>query len=231
MRILHLAKYLVIFACLFMSYDLNSGAITSGEQTVNAIKLPAPLLKGNLSVEEALFRRRSVREYRDEPLTVGEVGQLLWSAQGITAGWGGRTAPSAGATYPLEVYLVAGKVEGLKPGLYLYLPSSHNLVRTIEGDLRKNLALAAFGQKMIEAAPATIVIVGAFHRTTVRYGDRGFRYVYMEAGHAGENIYLQAEASGLATVGIGAFNDKVVKEILKLKEDPIYLMPVGKKIR
>lgn len=191
------------------------------------IKLPSPELKGNVSVEETLAKRRSRREYKDEPLTLKEAGQLLWSAQGITAKWGGRTAPSAGATYPLEIYLVAGKVKTLAPGLYHYLPSSHTLVKVIEGDLRKQLAQAALGQKMIIKAPITIVITALFPRTTARYGERGVRYVHIEVGHAGENIYLQAESMGLATVAVGAFKDKGVKEILKLKEEPLYLMPVG----
>lgn len=195
------------------------------------IKLPAPELKGSISVEEALVGRRSVREYKDGPLALKEVGQLLWSAQGITAGWGGRTTPSAGATYPLEIYLVVGRVVDLKPGLYHYLPASHSLVKVVEGDLQRDLALASLGQEMIEKAPVTIVIAGLFRRTTARYGERGVRYVHMEAGHAGENIYLQAETMGLATVAVGAFSDSEVKETLKLKEEPLYLMPVGRKVR
>ena len=196
------------------------------------IKLPQPELKGNISVEEALAKRRSRREYKDESLTLKEVGQLLWSAQGITAEWGGRTAPSAGATYPLEIYLVVGKVKNLKSGLYHYLTPSHSLVKVIDGDLRRQLAQAALGQEMIEKAPITIVITAVFPRTTARYGERGVRYVQIEVGHSGENIYLQAESLGLATVAVGAFQDKEIKELLKLaREEPLYLMPVGKRIR
>ncbi len=195
------------------------------------IKLSAPELKGSISVEETLAKRRSRRKYKDEPLTLKEVAQLLWSAQGITTEWGGRTAPSAGATYPLEIYLVVGKVQALPPGLYHYLPSSHTLVKVIEGDLRRQLALAALGQEMVEKAPITIVFTAIFQRTTARYGERGIRYVHIEVGHSGENIYLQAEALGLATVAVGAFRDKEVKEVLKLKEEPLYLMPVGRRFR
>ena len=203
-----------------------------GEPMNKEIKLPVPELKGRISVEETLSKRRSRREYKDEHLSLKEVGQLLWSAQGITVRWGGRTAPSAGATYPLEIYLVVGRAETLTPGLYHYLASSHSLVKVIEGDLRRRLAQAALGQKVIEKAPITIVITAVFQRTTARYGERGVRYVQIEVGHAGENIYLQAESLGLATVAIGAFQDKEIKEVLKLaREEPLYLMPVGKRIR
>lgn len=232
MKLFYLTAGLVIVPFFFILLGYQKGEKgVKGASMDKEIKLPAPELKSNVSVEEALARRRSIREYKDEPLTLKEIGQLLWSAQGITAGWGGRTAPSAGATYPLEVYLVVGRVESLKPGLYHYLPSSHGLVKMIDGDLRRQLALAALGQDMIEMAPVTIVIAALFRRTTARYGERGIRYVHIEVGHAGENIYLQAEALGLATVAVGAFSDRGVKEVLKLEEEPLYLMPVGKKIR
>ena len=196
--------------------------------SMEEVKLPATQVKGKVSLEEALAKRRSRRGYKDEPLSLKEVAQLLWAAQGVTADWGGKTAPSAGATYPLEVYLVAGKVEGLKPGLHHYLPKSHSLVKIMEGDFRKELADAALSQRMILKAPITLVVAAVFRRTTARYGERGTRYVHMEVGHVGENIYLQAEALGLATVAVGAFRDEAVKEVLKLEEEPLYLMPVGK---
>jgi len=195
------------------------------------IMLPAPKTKGVVSVEEALYKRRSIREYKDEPLTIREVSQLLWAAQGITAEWGGRTAPSAGATYPLEIYLLAGKVEGLNSGLYHYIPGSHSLRKVLAGDLRKELSRAALGQRCIKEAPITLVIAAIYKRTTGRYGERGIKYVHLETGHVGENIYLQAEALGLGTAGIGAFYDEEVKRILKLKKEEtvLYLMPVGKR--
>jgi SagB-type dehydrogenase family enzyme len=180
-------------------------------------------------VEEALLKRRSIRSYKNESLSLEEVSQLLWSAQGETTSWGERTAPSAGATYPLEIYLVAGDVEGLDSGLYHYNPSNHSLILVKEGDLRRELAHAALDQYMIARAPITIVICAEFKRTTGRYGERGIRYVLMEVGHVGQNIHLQAEALNLGTVVIGAFYDEDVKEILGVKEEPLYLMPVGKK--
>jgi len=199
-------------------------------QTIEkTIKLPEPALKGKKTFEEVLLKRRSIRLYKDDALLLTQISQLMFAAQGITAPWGGRTSPSAGATYPVEIYLVAGNVEGLKPGLYHYIVSSHSLVQKASGDIRKMLSLAALKQKSIEKAPATIVIAAEFSRTTGRYGERGIRYVYMEAGHVSQNIYLQAESIGLGTVAIGAFDDKLVKDIMKINQDVLYLMPVGKK--
>lgn len=158
-----------------------------------------------------------------------ELGQLLWAAQGITSDWGGRSAPSAGATYPLEIYVVAGNVENLQTGLYQYLPQGHSLKLISNVDLRNQLTAAAFGQHMIKNAPATIVIAADFARTTRRYGNRGIMYVHIEVGHSGQNIYLQAEALDLGTVAIGAFDEKQVKNLLGIKENPLYIMPVGRK--
>ncbi len=191
--------------------------------------MPPPEKKGKFSLEETIAKRRSIRHYSNEKLSIKEIGQLLWSAQGITADWGGRSSPSAGATYPLEIYIVAGNVEGLKPGLYQYIPQSHSLKLISDVDLRNQLTAAAYGQQMIKNAPATIVIAADFSRTTRRYGDRGIMYVHIEVGHAGQNIYLQAEALELGTVAIGAFNEKQVKILLGIKESPLYIMPVGKK--
>lgn len=154
------------------------------------IKLPLPQSKGNISVEEALTKRRSVREYKAVPLTLKEISQLLWASQGITSNWGGRVAPSAGALYPLEIYLVVGKVEGLEPGVYHYRPASHSLIKVAEGDKRLALSNAGLGQSCIKNAPINLVICAQYERTTQKYGERGRRYVYMEVGHAGQNIYL-----------------------------------------
>ena len=196
---------------------------------MSEIKLPSPAVKGKLSVEESLLKRRSVRDYKRELLTIQEIGQLLWACNGKTAEWGGRTAPSAGATYPLEIYLVSGEIKGLKAGLYRYDVDTHVLKIVTNGDFRENLARAAHNQRMILEAPVTIVIAGIFERTTTRYGERGKRYVFMETGHCGQNIHLQAESLGLATVMVGAFDDKKVQETLGIKEDVFYLCPVGRK--
>lgn len=197
------------------------------------ITLPAPKTTGKISVEEALFSRRSVRTYTKEPITPDDLSRLLWAAQGVTAGAGGRdelrTAPSAGALYPLEVYVVAGNVDGVPDGVYHYLPREHALQKVCDGDLRRNLSGCALNQSQITDAAVDIVFTAAFERTTVKYGDRGVRYVYMEAGHAAQNMYLQAEALDLGVCAIGAFYDADVAELLALPEDevPIYILSIG----
>ncbi|MCD6407972.1 SagB/ThcOx family dehydrogenase [bacterium] len=193
------------------------------------IKLPSPSYKSNFSVEEALKKRRSTRRYRKSPLTLKELSQILWAVDGKTVEWGGRTAPSAGATYPLEIYVVVGNVIGVKPGLYHYDVNGHSLSLVKEGDFRAELSKSAFNQPWIKNAPVVIVISGIFERTTRRYGERGKRYVYMEVGHCGQNLHLQCEALGLGTVMVGAFDDEKVKKILGIKEEVFYLCPVGRK--
>ena len=193
------------------------------------IALPAPELNGSTSIEQALLERRSVREYRNEPLSLPEIGQLLWAAQGITSPSGKRTAPSAGALYPLELYLVAGDVEDLRAGVYKYIPHDHVLKEITPGDKRIELTNAALKQESIQKAPAVIVLSAVYERTRVKYGDRGDRYVHMEIGFAAQNIYLQAEALELGTVFIGAFYDESVKKILGMQDDegPLGIMPLG----
>ena len=183
-----------------------------------------------MSVEEALSRRRSVREYSGGALQVGEVSQLLWAAQGVTSASGGRTAPSAGGLHPLEVLLVVGEVGGLAPGVYRYLPAEHALARSVDGDVRVQLADAALGQDPVRTAVASIVIAGVYSRTTGKYGDRGVRFVDMEAGHAAQNVCLQAAASGLGTVTIGALTEDRARAVLGLSahETPLYVLPVGR---
>lgn len=207
------------------------GAPTPFAQVSGApIQLPPPQTEGGVSVEEALRQRRSVRSYSDAPLTLAEAGQLLWAAQGITGAQGFRTAPSAGALYPLEVYLLAEHVQGLGPGAYRYRPESHDLLPIADGRKGSQLQAAALGQAAVGDAPAVLVLTAVYARTMGKYGERGIRYVHMEAGHAAQNIYLQAEALGLGTVTIGAFHDDQVKDVLGLpdNEEPLYLMPVGK---
>ncbi len=193
------------------------------------VKLPEPRYQSETSVEEALLKRRSIRSYKKDKLTLSEVSQLLWSAQGITAKWGGRTSPSAGATYPLEIYIVVGDVSGLESGVYHYLSEEHAIEKILNKDVRKELTGAAWGQDYILFAPLNIVIAADYKRTTGRYGERGIRYVHNEVGHCGQNIHLQCEALGLGTVVIGAFSDERVKKILNIKEEPQYIMPVGRR--
>lgn len=194
------------------------------------VELPGPEHTGDVSVETALERRRSRRDFADEPLSLDELGQLLWSAQGVTDRRRGlRAAPSAGALHPLELYVTAGDVSGLTTGVYRYRPGDHELVRTAGGDRRGELARAALNQRWVRSAPAVVVIAAIYERTAQRYGDRAQRYVHMEVGAASENIYLQAEARDLSTVLVGAFRDGRVREVLDLPDDraPLGLMPVG----
>ncbi len=201
-------------------------------KNVTVIPLPEPRLKGDVSLEEAIFRRRSIREYTSQPLTLSELGQILWAAQGITEPrLKFRAAPSAGATYPLELYVVVkeGGVEGLRAGIYHYDPYTHSIQLYREGDYSYELYKAALEQRWVLEAPVNIVIMAVFERTTKRYGERGVRYVYLEAGHVGQNIYLQATALGLGTVAIGAFYDDWVQRIIGApsEQKPIYIFPVG----
>lgn len=190
------------------------------------IKLPKANRKGATSIEEALNGRRSVRSYSGKPLKIEQVSQLLWAASGTNLYR--RTAPSAGATYPLEIYLAVGEVEGLGTGVYHYSSSGHSLEIIGGQDVRNRLSRAALSQEMIGQAPIDIVIAAEYGRTAGHYGQRGIRYVHMEAGHAGQNVSLQAVALGLGTVMIGAFEDREVKEILGIREEPLYIIPVGK---
>ena len=198
----------------------------------DVIKLPEPVIKGYMSVEEALYRRRSIREYLNIPLTLAEVSQLLWASQGITDRTYNkyRTAPSAGALYPLTVYLTAGRVEGLREGLYRYNPHRHEIIAMSYGDKRKEIYKYALFQDSIVQASAVLIFTADYSITMRKYGERGIRYVLMEIGHASQNVYLQATALGLGTVAIGAFYDEEIKEALGIpnNEDVLYLMPIGK---
>ena len=182
------------------------------------------------SLEELLRQRRSVRDYTEEPLTQDEVLKLLWAAQGKTRPWGGRTAPSAGALYPLEIYLVAGNVENLAPGVYKYEPAEGKLTHIKDGDVRASLAVASLGQDCVKTGAIDIVIAAVYARTTGKYGSRGERYVHIEVGHAAQNICLQATALGLGLVTVGAFQDELVKVTVGMaaNETPLYVIPVGR---
>ncbi|MBP2145269.1 SagB-type dehydrogenase family enzyme [Methanofollis sp. W23] len=195
------------------------------------IQLPAPKERGGRAIEEVLATRRSVRDYAETPPGLDDLSQLLWAAQGVTDELREfRTAPSAGALYPLEVYVAVGEVTDLPAGVYRYLPAEHRIESVVEGDVRRDLSGAALNQSAVEDAAAVIAIAGVYERTTGKYGERGVRYVYMEAGHAAQNIYLQATSLGLGTVSIGAFDDDEVKRVLGMNEDerPLYLMPIGR---
>ncbi len=206
-------------------------AAAAADDAAQTIKLPQPVTDGKASLEQSLHERRSVRQYKNLSLSLADLSQLLWAGQGITASGGRRTAPSAGALYPLDVFVVAGDVTGLPAGIYLYQPHDHALQRIVAGDARADLCRSALGQSSIRTAPAVIVLCAVYERTTVKYGERGIRYVHMEAGHAAQNIALQAAALDLGTVVVGAFHDEQVGSVLHLprEEHPLSLIPVGKK--
>jgi SagB-type dehydrogenase family enzyme len=193
------------------------------------IMLPDPRYDGRVSVEEALLKRRSIRDYTAQSLTLKELAQLLWAAQGTRDPGVLRTAPSAGATYPLKVYAVVGDGAAIAGGIYSYNPQTHRLLKVVDGDKRSALAAAAIDQQFITRVPVNLVITAVYERTTDHYGQRGIRYVDMEAGHVAQNVYLQAVALGLGVVVVGAFDDSGVADILKLPENekPLYIIPVG----
>jgi SagB-type dehydrogenase family enzyme len=187
------------------------------------VKLPAPRRRGQVSIEETLEKRRSRRRFASKELDWEQVSQLLWSVQGIVDDRGLRAVPSAGVTYPLEVYLVTGK------GVYHYRPVGHELDLTVEEDVRGQLRRACLDQEWVEEAPVSIVVAGVYERTGKVYGQRASRYVHMEAGHAAQNVHLQAVALGLGSVPVGAFRDEQVHKVLSLPDDhqPLYVIPVG----
>lgn len=210
-------------------------AVATGE----TVRLPRPrTAEGDQRVGTAIADRRSRREYSDDPLTAAELGQLLWAAQGVTgrnfAREDFRAAPSAGATYPLEVFVVVGEegVEGVEPGVYHYEVGAHELTVVERGDFQSELAAIAINQGFVAEAALDVVVTGVDERTTGRYGRRGrVRYVPMEAGHVGQNLYLQAESLGLATVAVGAFRDAQLRALLDVgdAQRPLYVFPVGRR--
>jgi len=230
-RIRYIGVFLVLLSLIGCSFPSAAGSPPDKPISGSITELPIPLQDSDTSIEEALLGRRSVRTYSGEPLTLEDISQLLWAAQGITSPSGYRTAPSAGGLYPLELYLLVGDVDGLSQGVYQYIPQEHALSKTVEGDKRDELQGAALDQSPVGDGFAVIVITAIYERTTGKYGQRGDRYVHMEVGSAAQNIYLQAGSLGLGTVFIGAFDDDVVKEILALEasEQPLGLMPVGKR--
>ncbi len=215
-------KWLTFVVVLSLAACTGGGDMdtTAPRETV---RLPEPISSGEMSLEETLATRRSVRQYTSQPLTDVEISQLLWAAQGITREGRGRTAPSAGGLYPLEIYLVTAR------GVSHYRPESHDLEVMSSEDVRVPLFRVALSQEAVRDAPAVFVVTAVFQRTAVKYGDRAVRYVHLEAGHAAQDLLLEAVALGLGGVPIGAFDDGGVQGVLGLPQDhePLYIIPVG----
>ena len=216
----------------------NNSVLTKTEDTPLTYILPSPQTDGNISVEKAMANRRSQRRFQDREISAEQLSQILWAAYGVTEPkpnypflrGGLRTAPSAGALYPFEIYVAVGKVKDIEAGVYKYVSQDHKIIRTIDKDMRDELCMAALEQNMVREAPVTVIYSAIFSRMTNKYGERGReRYVCMDLGHSAQNIYLQAEALHLGTCSIGAFIDSKISQTLQLpeNEEPLYLMPVG----
>lgn len=187
-------------------------------------RLPAPRLSGPLTLEAAIAQRRTLREFAPEPLSPAHLGQLCWAGQGVTEPQRGlRSVPSAGALYPVELFVATAE------GVSRYLPREHALRTHRSGDHRPGLRRAALDQDSIAAAPACFIITAVVQRSAAKYGDRAERYCFLEAGHVAQNLLLQAAALQLAGVPIGAFDDRKVAELLELPPDHqvLYLLPIG----
>lgn len=246
MRLLSVPIFLAGVALVLSGFAQEKIPEKTGQGSESEIiQLPNPRYESETSVEKALNMRRSIRTYAEEPLSISDISQILWAAQGITKKteklptkwntkyeWQGgyRTAPSAGALYPIELYLIVGNAKGLSKGVYKYIPKNHSLKKVFDGDKRTEIYDAALQQSSIKEGAALIVMAGVYERTSFKYGERAERYVHIEVGHIGENIYLQGITLGIGTVMMGAFKDEELKKVLDLPEDeyPLAIMPLGK---
>lgn len=226
-------KYLVF--CLIALIVLMS--FKEAVFAANDIKLPKPAFTGKMSVEAAMLKKKSVRHFSKDPLTLEQVSQLLWAANGALpvdaiSGATVKTLPSAGGIYPLEIFLLTGNdtIKGLPAGIFQYYAISNSLVQTSQGDGRLALAQAALSQLWIASAPAVIVIAASFNKMTAKYGNEGIKYVFMESGSSNQNLYLQAEALGLRMGTVGAFEAGSVSSAIKISAGvtPLLIVPVGK---
>ncbi len=219
-----------------------SACLLAQNLEIQSILLPNPNVSGDVSIEEVLNARRSVRQYADSSMSINEISQLLWAAYGVTKSYesptslrgGLKTSPSAGALYPLELYLVAWNIDQLENGIYKYFSEDHSLKLVMSGDKRDELSTAAWDQSWLRDAAGAIVYSAVFSRTTDKYGERGKdRYVCMDVGHSAQNVYLQGVALRIGTCAIGAFNDNKLKELINMPEDetPLYIMPIGKMVK
>jgi len=236
----------IVSSLAMLLFGCNKSGIKSGENvdpaetdsTKLSYILSPPVTKGNVTLEEAISKRRSRRNIQSKEISAEQLSQILWACYGITSpqsgpshiGGGLRSTPSAGALYPLDIYVLVGNVKGIEPGVYKYIPKGHRIIRTIDKDTRKELSDVASNLKIISLAPVVLVYSAVFSRCTDKFGSIGReRYVCMEVGHSAQNVYLQVEALHLGTYVIGWFNDSKVKKIMQLRkdQDPLYIMPVG----
>lgn len=231
LTIILLAAVIVLsgFLFLFLRADCLFKENKNMAISEEIIKLPEPRKDSDFSLERAINERRSVRSYTAEKISLAEISQLLWASQGLTSETK-RAAPSAGALYPMEIYAV-GAFGDYEAGIYHYQPQSHSLARLKSGDFRPVLSEIGLSQRWIEKAPLNLVVTGVVSRTAAKYGERAGQYVALEAGHVGQNIYLQAEALGLGTVAVGAFDDEQMAELFSFEESQkaYYIFPVGHK--
>lgn len=221
---------IIVASCGLQSSGPPDGAQSEGSKNMKKTDLPEPRLKSSFSVEESLSARRSVRAFTEQPVSLPDLSQLLWAAQGITEQRRGfRTAPSAGATFPMEVYLFAANIQGVEKGFYHYRIGAHQLEMIRPGDMIDELLRSALMQSWLRQAAGIFILCADYERTTERYGERGIRYVHIESGHIGQNIALQAVALELGTTMVGAFRDDQLAEVLQLPADlaPLYIIPFG----
>jgi len=233
-----MAKILIGIIALGMALTMMSGCReaaptrnSSRRNIQGTIRLPEPSLQGEASLEAVLLRRVSRRNFSVGAISLGDLGQLLWAAQGQASdarSGATRTAPSAGATHPLQIYVVVGNVEDLQVGIYLYQQRDHSLVMVAAGHFESELAAVALGQGFLARAAVNLVLTADYGLTTGRYGERGRRYVYMEVGHATQNILLQSEALRLGAVAVGAFYDERLVSLLETETAPLMIVPIGR---
>jgi len=225
-----IAPTLVLF--LATTVFLASGTLTCPDRSAAEERIGLPEIEPGKpgSLSDLLYKRRSVRRFGSGQMELEEAARLLFAAQGITRKDRFRTVPSAGALYPLEISLVAGKIDGIDPGVYHYRPGEHDLVRLRSGDMREEIARAALGQMWISEAQAVLVMGAEYERTTSKYTEHGRRYVHVEAGCAAQSVSLQAVDLGLGTTVVGAFQEERVANVLKLQGEtvPLLLLPVGR---
>lgn len=220
---MHRRTFITGAALFVLGACTNGGRVAGSSSTAPSEALPSPRRSPGIELDGALDRRRSIRSFTDESLDEEAIAHLLWAAQGVTASWGGRTAPSAGALYPIEISVATGE------GLRRYVPDEGRTVLLTSEDRRPRIADATGGQDAALHAPALFVISGIVARTAEKYGERAERYVQMEAGHVCQNMLLEATGLGLAAVPVGAFSDDDLRIALGVGDEelPLYVVPVG----